>query len=143
MELFIRIKDGQPFEHPIDKENFLQAFSGVDVENLPPDFAKFQRVPIPKLGPYQVYGGMTYEWDNGIVKDFHHISEASEEVKAEKIASVIAAWEASVYKTIYPSWVFCEPCCCYEPPIPMPDDNKKYRWDEPTISWVEVPATQE
>ena len=138
MELFIQVKDGQPFAHPIHKENFLQAFPNVDVNNLPSNFAKFERVPMPKLGPYQIYDGMTYEWDNGIVKDVHHISEASEEVKAEKIAGVIAAWEASPYKDIYPSWTFCEPCCCYEPPIPMPTDGKKYYWDEPKLSWVEV-----
>jgi hypothetical protein len=138
MELFIRIKDGQPFEHPIFKDNFLQAFPNVDVNNLPPDFAKFQRVTPPKLSPYQVYDGMTYEWDNGIVKDTHHISEISPEAKAAMIAECIALWEASPKKQQYPSWTFCEPCCCFEAPIPYPSDGTDYYWDEPSLAWIEV-----
>jgi hypothetical protein len=26
----------------------------------------------------------------------------------------------------------------YEPPVPMPTDNKFYTWDEETLSWIEV-----
>ena len=138
MEYFIQIKDGQPFEHPIDKENFLQAFPTVDIDNLPADFARFERVAMPKLNPYDEYTGLTYEWDNGVVKDVHHISEVSAEIKAEKIASVIAAWEASPYKALYPSWTFCEPCCCFEPPTPMPKDGSRYVWDEASLSWLSI-----
>lgn len=38
----------------------------------------------------------------------------------------------------YPSWVLNEASCNWEAPIPMPDDGKRYRWDEATQSWVEV-----
>ena len=55
MDLIIRVKDGQPFEHPIFLDNFVQAFPDVDVNNLPPEFAKFTRYPAPQLGPYEVY----------------------------------------------------------------------------------------
>ena len=41
MELFIQIRNGQPFEHPIFGDNFRQAFPDVDVDNLPPEFARF------------------------------------------------------------------------------------------------------
>ena len=41
MELFIRIKDGEPFEHPIFGDNFRAAFPDIDSDNLPPDFVRF------------------------------------------------------------------------------------------------------
>ena len=37
----------------------------------------------------------------------------------------------------YPSWVLNEDTCWYEAPIPRPDDDKMYDWDEDTTSWVE------
>ena len=38
----------------------------------------------------------------------------------------------------YPSWVLDETTCQWAAPTPMPIDDKRYRWDEPTTSWVEV-----
>jgi hypothetical protein len=40
----------------------------------------------------------------------------------------------------YPSWVFNEEKCQFEPPIPMPADAEfaNYVWNEPTLSWIEV-----
>ena len=38
----------------------------------------------------------------------------------------------------YPSWLLDEETCLWNPPTPMPVDDKKYTWDEPTLSWVEV-----
>jgi hypothetical protein len=50
MNLYIQIKDGQPFEHPIFEDNFIQAFPNVDINNLPLEFAKFRRIPIEECG---------------------------------------------------------------------------------------------
>jgi hypothetical protein len=36
------------------------------------------------------------------------------------------------------SWLLNETTCLWEAPTPMPQDDKSYRWDEPTTSWVEV-----
>lgn len=38
----------------------------------------------------------------------------------------------------FPSWVLNEDTCYWESPTPMPTDNKLYRWDEDTLSWVEI-----
>lgn len=38
----------------------------------------------------------------------------------------------------YNSWVLNEDTCLWESPISMPNDNKRYRWDEDTTNWVEV-----
>ena len=37
------------------------------------------------------------------------------------------------------SWVLNEDTCLWDAPVPYPDDGKRYKWDEDTISWVEVP----
>ena len=37
----------------------------------------------------------------------------------------------------YASWVLNESTCQWDAPTPMPTDNKRYTWDEPTTSWVE------
>jgi hypothetical protein len=50
MNLYIQIKDGQPFEHPIFEDNFIEAFPNVDINNLPLEFAKFRRIPIEECG---------------------------------------------------------------------------------------------
>ena len=42
----------------------------------------------------------------------------------------------------YASWVLNESTCLWDAPSPKPNDGKQYFWDESTISWVEVPATQ-
>lgn len=38
----------------------------------------------------------------------------------------------------YPSWTLNETTCLWEAPTPMPTDGKRYMWDEPTMSWIEV-----
>jgi len=78
MELYIRIINGQPFEHPIFGDNFRQAFPEIDVNNLPSEFARFERIELPILGLYEVYEGVTYEWIDGIVKDVHHVRPMTE-----------------------------------------------------------------
>jgi hypothetical protein len=37
----------------------------------------------------------------------------------------------------YPSWLFNEDTCRWYSPIPHPNDDKPYIWDENTTSWVE------
>jgi len=38
----------------------------------------------------------------------------------------------------YPSWTLDEDTCLWEPPVAMPDDDKKYTWNEITQAWDEV-----
>ena len=38
----------------------------------------------------------------------------------------------------FASWVLNETTCLWDSPVAMPADNKMYRWDEATTSWVEV-----
>ena len=37
----------------------------------------------------------------------------------------------------YPSWLLNEDTCLWDAPTPMPVDDKRYSWDESTLTWVE------
>lgn len=114
MELFIQIIDGQPFEHPILGDNFRQAFPDIDTTNLPPEFARFERIEQPIIGVYQVYEGVTYEWIDGIVKDVHHVYNLTDAEKAKKIATAKAEAHPD-------GWVFDEERCGWFP-VPLTTD---------------------
>lgn len=38
----------------------------------------------------------------------------------------------------YPSWLLDEATCNWNAPVAYPTDGKQYRWNEPTVSWIEV-----
>jgi hypothetical protein len=38
----------------------------------------------------------------------------------------------------YESWVLEEESCLWEAPVAMPNDGKKYIWDELTTTWIEI-----
>jgi hypothetical protein len=41
----------------------------------------------------------------------------------------------------FPSWVLNNTTVDWEAPVARPNDDKMYRWDEETLSWVEIPGT--
>lgn len=135
MELYIRIKDGRPFEHPILGDNFRAAFPHVDTNNLPPEFARFERVPLPEIGVYEVYESTSYEKHGDVYADTHKVRAMTEQEKAAKQQETKDQWALSGF----PSWSFDEEACSFNPPVPKPDDGKLYFWDEANLTWVEVP----
>ena len=38
----------------------------------------------------------------------------------------------------FPSWTLNPDSYSWEPPTPMPIDDKNYRWDESTTSWISI-----
>lgn len=41
----------------------------------------------------------------------------------------------------FESWTLDNDTCLWSAPTPMPEDGKIYKWDEPTLGWIEI--TQE
>lgn len=134
MELFIQIRDGQPFEHPILGYNFREAFPHIDPNNLPPEFARFERVEPPRVGVYEVLLNSTYQWVDGVIKDVWVVRPMTAQEKLDKQKDVKESWANGGF----PSWTFDEAWCRFVPPVPYPTDGKRYSWDEASISWVEV-----
>ena len=46
--------------------------------------------------------------------------------------------DAFIPPKFYDSWTLNNGTCVWDPPTPCPTDGKYYRWDEPTLSWIEV-----
>ena len=51
--------------------------------------------------------------------------------------------DAFIPPKFYDSWIFNESTCLWDPPIPYPDDDNMYEWDEDNIEWKFVPPTPE
>lgn len=134
MELFIRIKDGQPFEHPILGDNFREAFPHVDVNNLPPDFARFQRVAPPVWGPYDKNQTAVYERGaDGIYRDVWTCEKMTEDEIKAKQDLIKKNWAENPHSP--KSWVFKEELCGFVPPIPYPTTGLSYYWNEELQIW--------
>jgi len=90
MELYIRIVDGQPVDHPILGDNLRHAL-GIDTNNLPPEFARFVRFEntvTPRI--YEVVQ-VRYEWDGGVVKDVFYTRPMNEQERQIRRAECYAA----------------------------------------------------
>jgi hypothetical protein len=81
MRLYLQIKDGAPFEHPITEANLKLAFPEIDLNNLPIEFAKFQRVD-PVVNKYEVYVGLEYVKTETGYRDNHLTRPMTDEEKA-------------------------------------------------------------
>lgn len=46
--------------------------------------------------------------------------------------------DAFIPPSPYPSWLLNEDTCLWQPPVPVPDEEKQYAWDEDSTSWIEV-----
>jgi hypothetical protein len=92
MKLFIQVRNGQPWQHPILPDNLLQAFPGFDLNNPPEGFAPFVRVERPSadvmpVGNLEV-AECTYQLaDDGVTyKDVWSVREMTTEEKTKAIA---------------------------------------------------------
>ena len=132
MRLFIQLRDGQPFEHPIMEDNFRAAFPEIDINNLPADFAEFVRVAPPVIGVYEVYAGVTYEQINGVFTDVHHVRPMTQQERDDAIAAVMPLKPGE-------NWVLNLDTLKWEPP-PLPTTGGPWRFDPKLRDWVVATA---
>jgi len=45
--------------------------------------------------------------------------------------------EAFIAPKPYPSWLLNTNTCTWEAPVPYPDKDKDYIWDEETLNWIQ------
>jgi len=136
MNLYIQIdENGKAVNHPIMEDNLRQAYPGINTNNLPSNFARFQRMSRPARTAYEKEPRVTYELRGDVYTDVYHSEYMTREEAIELQNQVKAAWAANPGPQ---SWIFNDFTCRYEPPVSYPADGKHYRWDEPTNNWVEV-----
>ena len=138
MQLIIQIKDGKPYEHPILLENFQQAFPSININNLPEQFAWFERVNTPSLGVYEKNLRVEYEKVGNVYKDVWYVDQMTAEEITQKQELIKLAWQQGGG---FASWQFNPVTCSFEAPVPLPDNNM-YRWDETQLNWILVPESE-
>jgi len=103
MNLYIKIVDGQPFEHPITEENLQHAYPHIDLTNLPPNFARFERVQLTDadltLDMFEVANN-TYEWVGDVVKEVWKAVPMDEEHRTRTLAGIIKQKEDTLSMVI-------------------------------------------
>lgn len=80
-----------------------------------------------KRTSYNTYGGVHKEGGTPYRKNYAGIGYSYDPQR-----------DAFIPPKPFNSWVLNETSCLWDPPTPMPQDGKMYRWDEPTTSWVEM-----
>lgn len=157
IKLYIRVENGQPLGNPIVEANMRQAFPEVDLDNLPPEFARFTRIPRPQIGRFEIYDGVTYEWNGAAFTDVHHVRPMTSAEKQTIIDELQATspgegfiWDeervmwridAPIPDQPYPSWIWNDDAFMWESPIPAPlmtPTSPQYVWDEAAQNWVLV-----
>jgi hypothetical protein len=136
--LIIKMENGSPKNHPMLLENFVQCFPDVDINNLPDEYKFFERVDKPPVGLYEVLDppDPVYTLIDNVVTDVWTVRAMTPEEKQAKMDSVLAV-------QIHTGWIFSEETCAWEPPIPYPEDGKKYVWNDATVNWEEIPPQDE
>lgn len=117
LEMFIMIKDGQPYQSPLFKEALLKRIPNIDFENLPENIVRFKRGVSPSIGTYEVFLGTQYVWDNGIVTEQFNIRPMTTDEKHEKQITTKLLWKLTHGNDLEKlnNWVFNEETCEYEP----------------------------
>jgi len=84
---------------------------------------------------YNTRGGIHYEANS------HTSSEDQSKALRKNYAGIGYTYDpdrdAFIPPKPYPSWILNEQTCLWDAPVAMPQDGKRYVWDEPTASWVE------
>ena len=131
--LYIRLKNGQPFEHPITESNLLLAYADIDLNNLPSYVVPFISSTKPSSNIYQVVEE-SYSLENNVVKQNWIIRDMTPE---EKLVKQELAKNTAINKDDN-SLVFDLDTCQFIPPIPYPTDGKTYEWNSSSSDWIEI-----
>jgi hypothetical protein len=83
---------------------------------------------------YNTRGGVHYQPDSNTP------SEDQTKALRKNYAGIGYAYDrekdAFIPLQTFPSWVLNEDTCLWEAPVPMPQDEKAYKWDEANTSWI-------
>jgi len=75
---------------------------------------------------YNTYGGVHTKGGTPLRKNYAGIGFTYDSVK-----------DAFIPPKPYESWTLNDTTCLWEAPTPYPTDDKLYKWNEATTSWVE------
>jgi len=105
--------------------NVLKDSNGVEQEVNGIDFlTKLTGYPVWKQTSYNTVGGIHNNNGTPFRKNHAGIGYTYDEDR-----------DAFIPKKPFNSWILNETSCLWEAPIPYPQDNYTYRWNESTLTW--------
>jgi hypothetical protein len=99
--------------------------NGIEREDIGIDFlTKLHGWAIWKQTSYNTIGGVHTKGGTPFRKNHSAIGYTYDEDR-----------DAFIPKKTYNSWILNEQTCNWEAPTPMPNDGKKYKWNETNLTW--------
>jgi hypothetical protein len=99
--------------------------NGIEQESIGIDFlTKLTGYPIWKQTSYNTHGGVHSNGGTPLRKNHAGIGYIYDEDR-----------DAFISPKPFKSWILNETTCLWQSPIPYPQDNNKYNWNEETLSW--------
>jgi hypothetical protein len=99
--------------------------NGVEQESIGIDFlTKLTGYPVWKQTSYNTHGGVHFNGGTPLRKNHAGIGYTYDEDR-----------DAFIPKKPFNSWILNESTCLWESPIPYPQDNNRYNWNEQNQSW--------
>ena len=99
--------------------------NGIEQESIGIDFlTKLTGYPIWKQTSYNTHGGVHNNGGTPLRKNHAGIGYTYDENR-----------DAFIPPKPFNSWILNESTCNWESPIPYPQDNNKYNWNEQNQSW--------
>lgn len=128
---FIKVENGTTVNHPVALENLRMIYSNFDVNNPPDGYLPFNKATVPGTTDPFTRHDVSYVVSDDSVSEVYISRTLTEEEKE------IFLQQMEEGKP-YPSWSLNRNTCIFEPPVSMPVDDKKYSWDEDTLTWIEI-----
>jgi hypothetical protein len=133
MNLFIKLENGEPINHPILEENLKLYYSDLDIENPPEGYAKFIRKPFPVLNNFEIIESIEYVIDQDywpsnipVYTDKYNIRSLTDEEMIQIADDQTKQMNEGM--RIYSN-----------APYPAPDDGNLYVWSGSSSSWILKP----
>jgi len=99
--------------------------NGIEREDIGIDFlTKLTAYPLWKQTSYNTHGGVHSSGGTPLRKNHAGIGYTYDETR-----------DAFIAPKPFNSWILNEDTCLWESPIPYPQDNNRYNWNEQNQSW--------
>ena len=99
--------------------------NGIEQEVIGIDFlTKLTGYPVWKQTSYNTHGGVHSSGGTPLRKNHAGIGYTYDETR-----------DAFIPKKPYNSWILNEQTCLWQSPIPYPQDENRYTWNESTLTW--------
>jgi len=127
MSHYAKVQDGTVTQVIVAEPEFFNTF----VDSSPGKWVKTS---------YNIRGGVYYDPETNQPAADQSVINGDEARLRKNYAGIGFTYDATRDAFIppkpYDSWVLNEDTCLYDPPVPYPDDDNDYEWDEETTDWV-------